>query len=31
VESLHRGQVPIATPEMAVHYRPARLSTFWND
>lgn len=31
VESLHRGQVPIATPEMAVHYQPARLSTFWND
>lgn len=30
VESLHQGQVPIATPEMSVTYRAERDSTFWN-
>lgn len=30
VESLHRGQVRIETPEMNVAYRPSRQSTFWN-
>jgi hypothetical protein len=29
VESLHRGQQKIATPEMDISYRVARSSTFW--
>ncbi len=29
VESLHRGQVPVATPEMGVVYTVAPDSTFW--
>ena len=29
VESLHRGQIRIATPELKVAYRPAQQSTFW--
>lgn len=29
VESLHRGQVPVATPEMAVTYEVGTESTFW--
>lgn len=29
VESLHRGQIPIPTPQMAVAYQPTRHSTFW--
>lgn len=29
VESLFRGEVPVATPEMAVRYRAPRESTFW--
>jgi len=29
VESLHRGQVPVATPEMAVTYDVGTESTFW--
>jgi hypothetical protein len=29
VESLHRGQIRIETPEMRVAYRPGRESTFW--
>ncbi len=29
VESLHRGQVPVPTPEMAVAYQPSSGSTFW--
>jgi hypothetical protein len=31
VESLHRGQVPVATPEMAVRYEASAESTFWRD
>jgi hypothetical protein len=31
VESLHRGQVPVATPEMAVRYEATDDSTFWRD
>ncbi len=31
VESLHRGQIPIETPEMAVRYRVGPESTFWQD
>ncbi|HJO09698.1 MAG TPA: hypothetical protein QGH16_07590 [Verrucomicrobiota bacterium] len=31
VESLHRGQVPVATPEMAVRYSVGRESTYWRD
>ena len=31
VESLHRGQKPVATPEMAVAYRVGPESTFWQD
>lgn len=31
VESLHRGQVPVETPEMAVRYRVGPESTFWRD
>ena len=30
VESLHRGQQPIATPEMNVAYGVGRTSTFWS-
>jgi len=29
VESLHRGQIPVETPEMAVAYAVSRESTFW--
>lgn len=29
VESLHRGQVPVATPEMGVVYRGTENSTYW--
>ena len=31
VESLHRGQIPVATPEMNVAYQVAPESTFWRD
>ena len=31
VESLHRGQIPVATPEMAVRYHATAESTFWRD
>lgn len=31
VESLHRGQVRIDTPEMAVRYKVGSKSTFWRD
>lgn len=31
VESLHLGQVPVATPEMEVRYESAEASTFWRD
>jgi hypothetical protein len=31
VESLHRGQVAVATPEMAVRYQVGPESTFWRD
>ncbi len=31
VESLHRGQVPVDTPEMAVRYSVGPESTFWRD
>jgi hypothetical protein len=31
VESLHRGQVRVETPEMAVRYRAPKASTFWRD
>lgn len=31
VESLHRGQIPVETPEMAVRYEAPKESTFWND
>ena len=31
VESLHRGQIPVATPEMAVRYEATEASTFWRD
>lgn len=31
VESLHRGQVRVDTPEMAVRYRATRESTYWRD
>lgn len=31
VASLHRGQVPVATPEMAVAYEATEASTFWQD
>jgi hypothetical protein len=30
VESLHRGQVPVPTPEMNIRYRAPRESLFWN-
>jgi hypothetical protein len=29
VESLHRGQVPVPTPEMKVAYQPSKQSTYW--
>ena len=29
VDSLHRGEVPVATPEMAIAYRAPRDSQFW--
>ena len=29
VDSLHRGGVEVATPELNVHYRATRQSTFW--
>jgi hypothetical protein len=29
VESLHRGQVKIETPHLAIRYEPTRESTFW--
>jgi len=31
VESLFRGQVPVATPEMEVHYQAPRESLFWQE
>ena len=31
VESLHRGQVPVETPEMEVRYTVGPESTFWRD
>ena len=31
VESLHRGQIPVATPEMGVRYEVGGASTFWRD
>ena len=31
VESLHRGQQPVETPEMAVRYEVGPESTFWRD
>ncbi len=31
VESLHRGQVPVDTPEMQVRYEVGAASTFWRD
>jgi hypothetical protein len=31
VESLHRGQVPVETPEMEVRYQVGPESTFWRD
>ncbi len=31
VESLHRGQVPVETPEMKVAYQVGPESTFWDD
>ncbi|MCC6233422.1 MAG: hypothetical protein IT580_12305 [Verrucomicrobiales bacterium] len=31
VESLHRGQVRVETPEMTVRYRAPKASTFWRD
>jgi hypothetical protein len=31
VESLHRGQVPVPTPEMNVRYEATEHSTFWRD
>jgi hypothetical protein len=31
VESLHRGQVPVETPEMKVRYEVGAESTFWRD
>lgn len=31
VESLHRGQVRVDTPQMAVRYRAPKRSTFWRD
>lgn len=31
VESLHHGQIPVATPHMAVQYKVGAESTFWKD
>jgi hypothetical protein len=31
VESVHRGQIPVATPEMSVRYQVGPESTFWRD
>ena len=31
VASLHRGQIPVATPEMEVRYEATDASTFWRD
>ena len=31
VESLHRGQTPVETPEMSVRYQVGPESTFWRD
>jgi hypothetical protein len=31
VESLHKGQVPVQTPQMAVSYQVGPESTFWRD
>lgn len=31
MESFHRGQVPVPTPEMAVRYEATEESTFWRD
>jgi hypothetical protein len=31
VESLHRGEVRVETPEMAVAYQAPKESTFWRD
>ena len=31
VESLHRGEVPVRTPQMAVRYAVGAQSTFWRD
>lgn len=31
VQSLHRGQIPVETPEMAVRYKVGPESTFWKD
>lgn len=31
VKSLHRGQVPVMTPEMSVKYQVGPESTFWSD
>ena len=31
VESLHRGQLPVETPEMGVRYQVGPESTFWSD
>jgi hypothetical protein len=31
VESLHKGQVKIETPQMAVNYSGGPLSTYWHD
>ena len=31
VESLHLGQVPVATPQMGVLYEAPKASTFWQD
>lgn len=31
VNSLHQGETPVATPEMAVRYSVGPESTFWSD
>ena len=31
VECLHRGQVLVETPDMAVRYEPQKVSLFWLD
>ena len=30
-QPVHRGQVPVATPEMEIRYEAAEASTFWRD